>query len=99
MRGATHVERKIIFRVHAVQRIFERRIGEDVVRQAVLHGETSEEYPDDRPYPGSLVLGWAGNRPVHVVFADNPGDNEYLVITAYEPAPALWDPGFRRRRT
>ena len=32
-----------------------------------------EEYPQDEPYPTRLVLGWAGNRPLHLVLAGPPG--------------------------
>jgi hypothetical protein len=33
-----------------------------------------------------------------VVAADNPADQEIIVITAYEPRPARWEEGFRRRK-
>ena len=33
-----------------------------------------------------------------VVVADNADDDETIVVTVYEPDPALWRPGFRRRR-
>ena len=35
---------------------------------------------------------------LHVVVADNAPDDETIVVTVYEPDPALWQPGFRRRR-
>jgi hypothetical protein len=58
-----------------------------------------EEYPDDRPYPSVLVLGRAsGGRPVHVVRAYAPEDDEVIVITVYEPDPNRWDEEFRQRR-
>ena len=34
----------------------------------------------------------------HVVVADNEDDGETIVVTVYEPDPALWQPGLRRRR-
>jgi hypothetical protein len=61
-------------------------------------GEAIEEYPDDTPYPSRLVLGWVGSRPLHVVAADNPEDEDTIVITVYEPEPNQWEAGFRRRR-
>lgn len=89
---------RLVFRVHAVLRMFERGITVDDVRAVLRTGETIENYPDDSPYPSRLVLGWSGHRPLHVVAADNAEANETVVITVYEPNPARWEPGFRRRR-
>ena len=61
-------------------------------------GETIEDYPDDTPFPSRLVLGWVGSRPLHVVAADNPEEENTIVITVYEPEPDQWEVGFRRRR-
>lgn len=92
-------EQRIVFRVHAIRRMFERQISVDDVRQALTTGQTIEEYPEDVPYPSRLVLGLAGNRPIHVVAAHNREDEEVVVITAYEPDPAQWDREFKRRKT
>jgi Domain of unknown function (DUF4258) len=89
---------RLVFRLHAVQRMFRRRIGADEVRAVIEAGEVIASYPDDTPYPSRLVLGWSGSRPLHVVVADNAADRELIVITVYEPDPALWDETFRRRR-
>ncbi|MGD0113688.1 MAG: DUF4258 domain-containing protein [Armatimonadota bacterium] len=56
-------------------------------RAGVLHG-----------YPSRLMLGWAAGRPIHVVAADNRKVDEIIVITVYEPDPALWEPGFKRKK-
>ena len=88
----------IIFRVHAIQRMFQRRISLDDVRRALETGETIESYPDDVPYPSSLVLGWSRSRPLHLVVADNDADRQTIVITVYEPDPDLWDDQYRRVR-
>jgi len=42
---------RLIFRVHATQRMFQRTITEDEVRQVVDAGETIASYPDDKPFP------------------------------------------------
>jgi len=89
---------KLVFRVHAVQRMFERRISEKDVRSVLESGEAIEEYPADTPYPSRLMLGWRGTRPIHVVVADNHEENECILITVYEPDPALWEADFRRRK-
>ena len=49
---------KLVFRVHALQRMFERRISVQDVKVATEGGGTIEDYPDDKPYPSQLVLGW-----------------------------------------
>jgi Domain of unknown function (DUF4258) len=89
---------KITYRVHALQRMFQRAIGRDAVRAVAFTGETIEDYPADHPYPSRLVLGWDGVRPLHVVAAYNRADDETIIITAYEPDPALWSADFRTRR-
>jgi hypothetical protein len=33
-----------------------------------------------------------------VVVADNKSEDEFIVITVYEPDPALWSEDFRRRK-
>ena len=67
-------------------------MGDDVRRRGVA------AYPDDTPYPSRLVLAWRGDKPLHVVAAYNAQDDEQIVITVYEPDPALWEDGFRRRK-
>ena len=88
---------KLIFRVHAVQRMFERNITRDDVKAVIEAGEIIREYSDDKPFPSRLMLGWIENRPLHVVAADTP-DAETIIITAYEPDPALWETDFKTKK-
>jgi len=90
---------KVIYRVHAVRRMFERGIAEAAVKRVLSEGEEIAAYPDDVPYPSRLLLGWQGERPLHVAAAYNAKDDEQIVITVYEPDPELWSDGFRRRRS
>ncbi len=90
---------RFVFRVHAIQRMFERRIDEHDVRAVLSSGEVIEEYPADKPYPSRLWLGWRGVRPIHIVAADNSADDEIIIITVYEPDLAHWESGFRRRKS
>jgi hypothetical protein len=78
--------------------MFERQISVEEVRDVLARGEVIVEYPDDTPYPSRLMLGWSNTRPIHVVVADNTAAAESIVITAYVPDPAQWEPDFRRRR-
>jgi hypothetical protein len=89
---------QLVFRVHAVQRMAERAITIDDVRDVVQNGEVIHEYPDDTPYPSHLILGWRSTRPLHVVAADNHDAQETIIITVYEPDPDLWKPDFRSKK-
>jgi hypothetical protein len=90
--------RQLLFRAHALRRMFERRISVHDVRHVVESGETIAEYLDDRPMPSRLVLGWGPNGPLHVVAADDPDSDITVVIAAYRPDPVQWNSGFRWRR-
>jgi hypothetical protein len=92
------MSRKLVFRVHALRRMFERRITVGDVEAVLETGEVIERYPGDIPYPSRLVLGWRGSRPVHVVVAESVGENELIVITAYEPDRMQWEADFKRRK-
>ena len=89
---------KVIYRVHAVRRMFERGISEADVGRALAEGDEIASYPDDTPYASRLLLGWRDHKPLHVVVAYNAQGDEQVVITAYEPDPALWEDDFRRKR-
>lgn len=86
----------LVFRVHAIQRMAQRAIDVEHVRQALDTGEIIEDYPDDHPYPSTLILGWIGSRPLHVVVATSP--TKRIVITVYEPDPSRWEPDLKRRK-
>ena len=73
---------RILYRVHAVKQMFDRKISEYDVAEIVTNGKVIEEYPDDSPYPSYLVLGEGNGRSLHVVMAYNNVDNEVIVITA-----------------
>ncbi len=88
----------IIFRVHAVERMFERGISELDVRDVLENGEVIEAYPDNIPYPSRLLLGTCEGRPIHVLASDDLLERAVVIITVYEPDPSQWDASFKRRR-
>lgn len=51
---------RLVFRVHAIERMFQYGIGAEDVKDVLEQGETIKEYPDDTPYPSRLVLGCRG---------------------------------------
>jgi len=89
---------RLSFRMHAIQRMFQRQVSPSDIRQVVATGESIETYPDDTPYPSRLMLGWRGSRPLHVVVADNEEAQETIIITVYEPTPDKWELGFKQRK-
>lgn len=88
----------LIFRLHAVERMFERGISTENVRQVIQSGKVIEDYPNDAPFPSCLMLGHVRKKPLHVVLAIDKEANRAIIITVYEPDPIQWEPGFERRR-
>ena len=85
------------YRQHAIQRMFERGITQVDVEAALSTGKVIEDYPNDYPLPSCLWLGFIGNRPLHVVFAEDLPKGERIIITVYEPDPAQWNANFTAR--
>ncbi|MBI1755958.1 MAG: DUF4258 domain-containing protein [Fimbriimonas ginsengisoli] len=90
---------KLVFRAHAIQRLFERGVSVADVERLLASGRTIEEYPGDFPFPSRLVLGFIGERPIQIVVAEHRTANEAIIITVYEPNAAEWEPGFAKRKT
>ena len=89
---------KIIFRIHAIERMFERGIGISEIRMALEKGETIERYVDEATYPGRLIMSRSGKKNLHVVVADNAPEGEAVVVTGYRPDRRRWTDDFKRRR-
>lgn len=89
---------RLIFRVHAVQRMFQRGISEKRVRQILDAGDVIEDYSGEMPEPSRLILGFQGKRPFHVVTSENVETNETTIITVYIPDPEKWKKDFRSRK-
>jgi hypothetical protein len=88
---------KLTFRVHALQRMFERRISVKTVKNVLEVGEVIEDYSMEMPEPSRLILGFLGKRPIHVVVSENISTNELTIITVYVPDPDKWKKDYRRR--
>ncbi len=78
--------------------MFERKISKYDVNLIIQSGEIIFDYPNDQPYPSKLLLGFIKSRPIHVVVAHNVEDYSCVVVTAYSPSLALWQPGFNTRK-
>ena len=89
---------KLLFRVHAVQRMFERQISFKNIAQALETGITIEDYSAEMPEPSRLILGYQGKRPFHVVTSENPETSQTTIITVYLPDADKWNKDFKSRR-
>ena len=87
----------IYYSRHAFERMFERAIAPEAVGQILARGEIIADYPDDRPFPSALMLGFDRTRAIHVVVARDGASAECHVVTVYLPDAALWDATFKRR--
>jgi len=89
---------KILYRIHAVQRMFEREISASRVRKALEADDMIEDYSIEMSEPSRLIMGFQGKRPFHVVASENPEANEITVITVYLPDADKWKKDFRSRK-
>ena len=82
---------------HILERLFQRNIRIDDVKNALLNGEIIERYPNDYPFPSCLLAGHTmTGQTLHVVCGSN--GVELWLITAYFPDPNEWSEDFRKRR-
>lgn len=86
-----------VYRVHAIERMFQRDVNEADVEYVVKSGEIIESYPDDQPYPSFLILGYVDKRALHIVYAKDE-NNTVIVITVYEPTLEKWLEDLKMRR-
>jgi len=52
-------EIKLYYRQHAIKRMFKRSISEEEVEKALTHAVVIGNYPDDKAFSSTLVLGYA----------------------------------------
>jgi hypothetical protein len=92
---------RVLFTRHAISEMDTEEYGkihELEVEQTIQNGEIITEYPEDTPYPSVLIYGKTIiNRPLHCVCAFNEGENTVIVVTVYQPDPAIWIDGKKRR--
>ena len=86
-----------IYRVHAIERMFQRDITEKHVEEVIENGEIIESYIEDKPYPSFLTLGYVDGIELHVVYAKDEEDN-VIVITAYKPSLTKWQKDLKTRK-
>lgn len=86
----------ILFRAHAVQRMFEREVSVGKVREALQTADVIEDYSFETVEPSRLLFGQQGRRPFHLVTSESP--HHITIITVYLPSPEKWKRDLRSRR-
>ena len=87
----------VVWRDHAIQRLRERRITREDVRNAIYDGEIIEDRPDDIPTPCCLILGTnVKGRYLHVICGML--DDMVYIISAYYPDPDRWESDYTTRK-
>jgi hypothetical protein len=88
----------IEWEIHALERMMKRGISREIVRHILLEGAIIEDYPDDKPFPTALFLGWFQGEPFHVVAAHDPLSGYCFVITVYRPDLDHFESDYKTRR-
>ena len=88
----------IEWRKHAFQRMLERNITRENVKEVVVKGELIEDYEGDKPFPSALFFKVVNNRKIHVVIAFDAKQNKAHVITTYEPTLDIFESDYKTRK-
>ncbi len=83
---------------HALNRMDQWEVDARTIPALLGENDVIDIYPNDRPYPSRLILGWDGRGPIHAVVADVLEGNETVIITIYRPDTVRWENDFRTRR-
>jgi hypothetical protein len=75
----------VLVKDHAARRMMERGIFKSDILEVLNEGKEIEEYPNDFPYPSSLLFKIVDDRPIHIVAAFNRKENQIIIITTYIP--------------
>ena len=88
----------INWRRHALERIFERDISRNEVKEVLKIGKIVELYNNDQPFPSKLMFAIVDTKPLHVVVAQDNETQECFVVTAYIPNKESFYEDFVTRR-
>lgn len=82
---------------HARIRLYERHLCIDDIVNGINTGEIIKQYPEDKPLPSCLVLGYSVKlESIHIVVSC---DTDFIyLITAYFPDPDMWENDLRTRK-
>lgn len=86
---------KLVFSEHIISQMFKRNISVDDIKGILEDGEIIMTYPDDKPYPSYLILGFRNKRPLHLVVAKDNHIGQCIMVTVYEPDKKSWSLDFK----
>ena len=71
---------RIEWRKHVLQKLAERGLAQQAVRDVLLNGERIRDYTEDKPFPSALFLGYVAGKPLHAVAACDETSGQAFVI-------------------
>jgi hypothetical protein len=81
---------------HAEMEAGEENLEISQIVEAILDDDILEQYPDTGRGPSCLLIGFAGQTPIHVVCGMQTG--YVIIVTVYIPGPPKFvDPWTRQR--
>lgn len=84
---------------HTLQRMDFREIELEEIKNVIMKGKIIEQYPDTKPYPSCLILGYVrDNKPLYVCCAVDKDNYMLSIITVHWMDKEKWiTPEIRRR--
>ncbi|MBE5806832.1 MAG: DUF4258 domain-containing protein [Clostridiales bacterium] len=86
----------LVLTQHSRKRFAERGISIEDIHYVIMTGEIIEHYTDDKPFPSCLIMGYSGERMLHIVTSID--DELIYIITAYAPNPQKWEADGKTRK-
>lgn len=78
--------------------MFERKLYPETIENVIYEWNIITEYPDDKPFPSYIFLGFSKDEPIHVVAGIDKKVKICYIITVYNPDEKLWTDNFTKRR-
>lgn len=82
---------------HCLERMQERDISIDDVKNCIRTGEIIEDYPNDFPYPSCLIFGYTINHKILHTIVGSDGKTLFF-ITAYYPSTDKFKKDLKTRK-
>ena len=80
----------LCFSEHVLRELSAGRTSLSTITSVLSSGRVIETHSHPQRMPFFVALGFAGDKPVHVMFCGS-NDLGVRVLVVYEPAPPLWD--------
>jgi hypothetical protein len=91
-------EERIQWRRHVLEKLAERGIQQQAVREVLLKARRFGITRKIAPFRARVFLGYIGGKPLHVVAACDEISRQAFVITAYEPSLDVFESDYRTRK-